>query len=145
MNHGGYVDKFIGDAVLAVFGVPVYHDDHMARAVKAAVEMRQSFNRANVAGNLLLGSIGISINSGIVVSGNIGSQVKMEYTVIGDSVNVASRLNNLAKSGEIVVSKNIYEHLKQKLQVKPLPPQKIKGKSDLVESFVILEYSDMIR
>jgi adenylate cyclase len=145
MNHGGYVDKFIGDAVLAVFGVPVYHDDHMARAVKAAVEMRQSFNKANLAGNLMLGSIGISINSGIVVSGNIGSQVKMEYTVIGDSVNVASRLNNLAKSGEIVVSKNIYEHLKQKLQVKPLPPQKIKGKSELVESFVILEYSDIIR
>jgi len=144
MKYSGYVDKFIGDAVLAVFGVPVYHHDHMARAVKAALEMRQSFNNANVANNLLLGSVGISINSGIVVSGNIGSQVKMEYTVIGDSVNVASRLNSLASSGEIVVSKNIYEHLKPKLSVKPLPPQKIKGKSDLVESFVILEYSDKV-
>ncbi len=143
MKYGGYVDKFIGDAVLAVFGVPVYHHDHMTRAVKAAVDMRQSFNSSNVANNLLLGSIGISINSGIVVSGNIGSQVKMEYTVIGDSVNVASRLNSLANSGEIVVSKNIYEHLKQKLHVKPLPPQEIKGKSDLVESFVILEYNDI--
>ena len=145
MNHGGYVDKFIGDAVLAVFGVPVYHHDHMARAVKAAIEMRQSFNSANGAKNLLLGSVGISINSGIVLSGNIGSQVKMEYTVIGDSVNVASRLNSLANSGEIVVSKNIVENLKHSLQVKPLPPQKIKGKSDLVEPFVILEYNDMDR
>jgi len=143
MNHGGYVDKFIGDAVLAVFGVPVYHQDHMARAVKAAIEMRQSFRNANVANNLLLGSVGISINSGIVVSGNIGSQVKMEYTVIGDSVNVASRLNSLANAGEIVISKNIYEHLKHHLQVKPLPPQEIKGKSELVESFVILEYNDI--
>jgi adenylate cyclase len=143
MNHGGYVDKFIGDAVLAVFGVPVYHDDHMMRAVKAAIEMQQAFSGAGAAGNMLLGSIGISINSGIVVAGNIGSQVKMEYTVIGDSVNVASRLNSLAESGEIVVSKSIYENLKASLHVKPLPPQEIKGKSHPVESFVILEFNDI--
>jgi len=143
MNHGGYVDKFIGDAVLAVFGVPVYHKDHMARAVMAAVEMQQSFKKANPKKNILLGSIGISINSGIVVSGNIGSQVKMEYTVIGDMVNVASRLNSLAQSGEIVVSENIYTHLKSKLDVTPLPPQPIKGKTDLVASFIIRGFNDM--
>jgi len=115
----------------------------MARAVMAAVEMQQSFKNANPKKNILLGSIGISINSGIVVSGNIGSQVKMEYTVIGDTVNVASRLNALAQSGEIVVSENIYEHLKSKLQVTPLPPQSIKGKTDLVAPFIIKGFNDM--
>jgi len=143
LNHGGYVDKFIGDAVLAVFGVPVYHKDHMARAVKAAIEMQQAFKNADLEKNLLLGTIGISINSGIVVSGNIGSQVKMEYTVIGDTVNVASRLNGLALAGEIVVSENIYHHLKSKLQVTPLPPQPIKGKTDLVAPFIIKGFNEM--
>ena len=143
LNHGGYVDKFIGDAVLAVFGVPVYHKDHMVRAVMAAVEMQQAFKNADPQKNLLLGSIGISINSGIVVSGNIGSQVKMEYTVIGDTVNVASRLNGLAQSGEIVVSENIYQRLKSRLQVTPLPPQPIKGKTDLVAPFIIEGFNDM--
>jgi adenylate cyclase len=143
MKHGGYVDKFIGDAVFAVFGVPVYHKDHMARAVRAAVEMQHSFKNVGAEKSILLGSIGISINSGIVVSGNIGSQVKMEYTVIGDSVNVASRLNSLAKAGEIVVSENIYEHLKENLKAKQLPSQMIKGKSEPVEPFVIIGFNDM--
>ena len=104
--------------------------------------MQRAFKNADMRKNILLGSIGISINSGIVLSGNIGSQVKMEYTVIGDSVNVASRLNALAGAGEIVVSKNIYEHLKRNLRAKPLPPQAIKGKTDLVEPFVILGFKD---
>lgn len=143
MDHGGYVDKFIGDAVLAVFGVPVYHQDHMVRAVKAALEMQHSFEKADREKNILLGFAGISINSGIVVSGNIGSQVKMEYTVIGDTVNVASRLNSLAKAGEIIVSENIYEHLKSSLQATPLPPQPIKGKTEPVSPYVIKGLNDM--
>jgi adenylate cyclase len=143
MENGGYVDKFIGDAVLAVFGVPVYHKDHMARAVKAAVEMQHLFKKADREKNILLGFAGISINSGIVVSGNIGSQVKMEYTVIGDTVNVASRLNSLAKAGEIIVSENIYKHLKSSLQATPLPPQPIKGKTEPVSPYVITGFNGM--
>ncbi len=107
-DHGGYVDKFIGDAVLGVFGVPVFHEDHVERAVKAALDMQKEFRIKGKNGNDLLQSVGIGINSGVVVSGNIGSQDKMEYTVIGDSVNVASRLNGLANPGEIIISKSVY-------------------------------------
>ena len=104
IQFGGFVDKFIGDAILGVFGVPVFRQDHVERAVRAAIYLQHKLNSSGLSGNKLLGSIGIGIDTGIIVSGNIGSQVKMEYTVIGDCVNVASRLNGLAGPGEIIIS-----------------------------------------
>jgi adenylate cyclase len=140
LEHGGYVDKFVGDAVLGVFGVPIYYADHAERAVKAAVAMQRRFQeRVSDNGNPLLSRTGIGINTGVVVSGNLGSQVKMEYTVIGDSVNVASRINNLAGPGEIMISRSIYELTKDMISVKPLPPQKLRGRSELVEVFQVLD------
>jgi adenylate cyclase len=138
LENGGYVDKFIGDAVLGVFGVPVYYEDHVKRAVKAALEMQKALNNAAQNGNKLLSSIGIAINTGIVVSGNIGSQVKMEYTVIGDSVNVASRLNGLADVGEVIISKQVYEKLKNAVVAEALPPHRIKGKPEPIETYKVL-------
>jgi adenylate cyclase len=139
LEYGGYIDKFIGDAALGVFGAPVPHADHAHRAVMAALtiqrEMQKSAGRNK---NPLLSRVGIGINTGVVVSGNLGSQVKMEYTVIGDSVNVASRLKDMAGPGEIVISKSTYEVTKDIISVKALMPQKIKGKSDLVETFQVL-------
>ena len=137
LEYGGYVDKFIGDAVLGVFGVPIPRADHAERAVKAAIAM-QSELQQQAGKNPLLSRIGIGINSGVVVSGNLGSQVKMEYTVIGDSVNVASRLKQIAGPGEIIISKSIYELMKHMISVKDLPPQEVKGKSELVEAFQVL-------
>jgi adenylate cyclase len=137
-DYGGYVDKFIGDAVLGVFGVPIYHQDHVARAVRAALDMQTKFHQEQEHGKDILQSVGIGINTGIVVSGNIGSANKMEYTVIGDSVNVASRLNGLAKSGEIIISKSVFEHLTDLLDVEALSPQAVKGKSEPVETFKVL-------
>jgi adenylate cyclase len=139
LEHGGYVDKFIGDAVLGVFGVPIGHADHAERAVKATVAMQKEFQkRAGERHNYLLPRIGIGINSGVVVSGTLGSQVKMEYTVIGDSVNIASRLNHLAGPGEIVISKSVYDQTINFVSVKALPSQPIKGKSEIVEVFQVL-------
>ncbi|MBW1693569.1 MAG: HAMP domain-containing protein [Deltaproteobacteria bacterium] len=137
-DHGGYVDKFIGDAVLGVFGVPIYHQDHVERAVKASIDMQEKFQQEKENGKDILQSVGIGINTGIVVSGNIGSANKMEYTVIGDSVNVASRLNGLAKSGEIIISKSVYDHLIDLIDVEVLSLQYIKGKSEPVETFKVL-------
>ena len=138
LDHGGYVDKFIGDAVLGVFGVPVYHKEHAERAVRASLDMQKEFQKERGKGNNLLQSVGISINSGVVVSGNIGAQVKMEYTVIGDSVNVASRLNGLAGPGEIIISKSVNENLGDMISVEELSEQYIKGKTEPIETFKLL-------
>ncbi len=141
-DHGGYVDKFIGDAVLGVFGVPVYHKDHVERGVRAAIDMQKKFMNKRNNGDSLLQSVGIGINSGVVVSGNIGSQDKMEYTVIGDTVNLAANLNSLANPGEIIITKSVYENLEDIITVKPLSPQHIKGKTKPVETFKLLSIKD---
>ncbi|MDH4247538.1 MAG: hypothetical protein OEW39_06955, partial [Deltaproteobacteria bacterium] len=91
-SEGGYVDKFIGDAVLGVFGVPETDPEHAARAVRAASFMQKKLqSKMRLRKNFLLSRVGIGINSGPLVSGTVGSKAKMEYTVIGDTVNVASR------------------------------------------------------
>jgi adenylate cyclase len=138
LEHGGYVDKFVGDGVFGVFGVPVYHKDHVERGVRAAIDMQVALRKAAKNGNELLSLIGIGINTGEVVSGNIGSQVKMEYTVVGDSVNIASRLNGFAGPGDVIISKEIYERLKGMIAVEALPPHEIKGRSEPMESFKVL-------
>ena len=142
VRHGGYVDKFMGDAVLGIFGVPVYRKDHVERAVRAAIYLQNELKKANNNDNKLLTSIGIGIDSGVVVSGNIGSQVKMEYTVIGDSVNVASRLNAFAGPGEVIISNTVYEQLKDMIEVEAFPLQEIKGKSEPVEIFKVLSIEE---
>lgn len=139
-EYGGYVDKFIGDAVLAVFGVPIPQEDHIECAVKAAFDMQVKLKAASRNGNNLLAAVGIGINSGVVVAGNIGSHERMEYTVIGDSVNLASRMNGFAGSGEVIISKNIYEHLSNRIEAKALPPQQIKGKSGTFELFRVTRF-----
>lgn len=141
-NNGGYVDKFIGDAVLGVFGVPVYHENHVERAVRAAIDMQKEFQKERETNNSLLQSIGIGINSGVVVSGNIGSSSKMEYTVIGDCVNVASHLSALAKSGEIIISKSVYVILSDIIKVGEFSPQYIKGKTEPIETFKVLSIKE---
>jgi adenylate cyclase len=141
LDHGGYVDKFIGDAVLGVFGAPVHREDHIERAVNAAMQMQESFaRRAKETGHYVCGHIGVALHSGEVVSGNIGSEVKMEYTVIGDHVNLASRLNGLAESGEIVISETVYSAVADRFQVEDMPAATLKGKSKPVKVFKITGY-----
>jgi adenylate cyclase len=143
LKHHGYVDKFIGDAVLGVFGIPVYHSDHEESAVRACMEMQDTFKKiASEGGNRLLSSVGISINAGLVVSGNIGSQAKMEYTVIGDAVNLASRINGFAEAGEVIIGETIFEKVTDKLDTIALPPAVIKGKSELVRTYKVLGFHE---
>lgn len=138
IKYGGYVDKFIGDAVMGVFGVPVFRQDHVERAVRAAIFLQDELRRESQHGNKLLSAVGISIHSGDVVAGNVGSQSKMEYTVIGDSVNLTSRLNAFAGPGEVVVSRQVKEAMGAMIEVHVVGPQTVKGKVEPIEVFKIV-------
>ncbi len=135
MDYGGYLDKFIGDGVLGVFGVPVFRKDHVERAVRTALDLKEQLHMHSIHGNPLLSSVGIGIHTGPIVSGNIGSQVKMEYTVIGDTVNLASRLSELAAPGEVLVTEAVYDRLRALVCAEPAGTRTIKGKIAPVETW----------
>jgi adenylate cyclase len=142
MEQGGYIDKFIGDSVLAVFGIPAHQQNHQKRCVQAAIFMQQELSRAARNGNPLLHSIGIGIASGVVVAGNIGSPLRMEYTVIGDCVNVASYLCSFAESSEIIIDGYTEEKLEDGVEVTPLVSQQIKGRKGLVRVYRVLGFKE---
>ncbi len=100
-KHGGVIDKFIGDAIMAIFGAPVHQPDHAMRAIKCAREMHvalEKLNRELADENLSLIGMGVGVHTGEVVAGNMGSENRLNYTVIGDTVNVAARLESETKS-----------------------------------------------
>jgi len=101
--------------------------------------MMQLFQKERPQKSELLQAVGIGINAGVVVSGNIGSQDKMEYTVIGDTVNVASRLNGLAGPGDIIISKSVCQAVGNLFRVEALPPQRIKGRAEPIEVYKVLD------
>ena len=143
--HGGIVDKFIGDAVMGLFGVPIATETHAEQCVRACMAMQKEFLAASKrSGNEILAKVGIGVNTGPLVSGNLGSQVKMEYTVIGDAVNTASRINHLAKGGDVVISKTTYEPIRNLVTVEELEPQQVKGKSEPVLVYRVLTIREPI-
>jgi class 3 adenylate cyclase/HAMP domain-containing protein len=120
MNRNGIVDKYIGDAIMAFWGAPVQQDDDALQAVLAALEMigaLDSFNEAQRRFGLKEFRIGVGINYGLATVGNIGSERKMDYTVIGDNVNLASRMDGLTKTyhAELLITQSLYEKLQEPL------------------------------
>jgi len=138
-RHRGYIDKFIGDCVMVVFGSPIPFEDHAVQAAKAACEMQErlvGFNLNRPADSQI--AIGIGINTGTVVAGNLGSFQKMEYAVIGDNVNIASRLCSAAAKGDIIISKSCYEEIRDHdFSTTPLEPIKVKGKAELLDIYAL--------
>jgi adenylate cyclase len=132
-KYSGTLDKFVGDEIIGLFGAPIAIDDAPFKAVACAIAMLQGleeFNRTRASENQAPIRIGIGINTGNVITGSIGSTRALQYTAIGDAMNVASRLVNVAGSGEIIISENTYRHVAGRVEAAQLPPVKVKGKAE---------------
>ncbi len=141
-KYNGTLDKIIGDALMVIYGAPLGSDNDVERALLTAIEMQQKLEELNVSRkkkNQLPLEIGIGLNTGKVISGNIGSKVQMNYTVIGDAVNLSSRLCSYAKAGQIIVSESVYSALKDNssFAFKALAPILVKGKEKPVSVFEV--------
>ena len=139
-DNGGMLDKYIGDAVMAVFGAPISKGNDAANAVKAAVELQRllvEMNRDAVARGWPELEVGIGINTGIVTAGNIGSPRRLDYTVIGDAVNTASRLMSNAKGFQIIISESTEADIGKKWKRDQMPPLTVKGRKQQVNVFEV--------
>ncbi len=144
-REGGMLDKFIGDAIMAAFGIPVLHDDDEDRAVRAAIGMINAlleWNKGRISKGQPAIDMGIGLNTDIVVSGNIGSPKRMDYTVIGDGVNLAARLESACKqySARIIISANTVKKLKGTYRIRNIDDVVVKGKTEPVGIYEVLDY-----
>lgn len=139
-NNGGTLDKFIGDATMAIYNAPLDLVDHAFYAIKTAWEMKQG------AENLMkkiqekygrMVQFGIGVNTGYAIVGNIGSNERMDYTAIGDTVNTSARLESNAKAGQILISKETYELVKDKVLATSLGGLKVKGKTEELDVYQV--------
>jgi adenylate cyclase len=138
-EHDGTLDKFIGDAILAVFGAPFEQPDHATKAVAAALAMQRELIKANAEHPDRPLRMRIAINSGRALTGDIGSPKRREFTVLGDVVNTASRLEStVAKPDQIVISKNTLEKIGNAFQVQPLGGVKLRGRDTELEVFEVV-------
>ncbi len=134
MHHGGVIDKYIGDAIMAFFGAPVKHHDDALQALQAALEMQQALDTFNDEQEKIgkpRFNTGIGINYGVVTVGNIGSEKKMDYTIIGDMVNLGSRLEGLTKyyHQKVIFSESVYRKVKSDLKCRMVDKVVVKGKT----------------
>ncbi|PYK67332.1 MAG: hypothetical protein DME45_10395, partial [Verrucomicrobia bacterium] len=131
-KYDGTIDKFIGDEIMALFGAPVAHEDDAERALRAALEMMDVIAAFNGANGTELG-LHTGINTGLVVAGQIGGHDRRDYSVMGDAVNLAARLEDASPVGEIFVGPATYRLTKQLFDFEPVPPLTLKGKEAPVE------------
>jgi adenylate cyclase len=132
-KYEGTLDKFVGDEIVALFGAPVARPQAELKAVQCALDMMKvlsEFNRTRLSEGLHEIKIGIGINTGMVVTGAIGSSRALQYTAIGDAVNTASRLCSVAEPGQIILSEATYRKVQSEVAAIPLPPVRVKGKTD---------------
>jgi adenylate cyclase len=142
-QHGGLVLQFIGDEIEAVFGAPVPAADHARRAVRAALDMRarlSAFNAPREAAGRKPLHHGIGVHTGTVLAGNIGSGERLSYALVGDAVNLASRIQDLTKTAgaDILISATTRAALDGGVAVTPLPAARVKGRSAEVEVFAVV-------
>ena len=144
-EQGGILDKFIGDAIMAAFGLPVTFDDDEDRSLKASINMINrlwAWNREREKAGILPLEMGIGLNTDNVVAGNIGSEKRMDYTMIGDGVNLAARLESACKqyNARILISDYTFKKLKGTYRIRYIDDVIVKGKTEPVGIHEVLDY-----
>jgi class 3 adenylate cyclase len=144
-KHNGTLDKLMGDGMLALFGAPIVHDDDPLRSVRSAIDMISALAQFNIENSHKQWpqlSVSIGINTGEVVAGYIGSEDHLNYTAIGDAVNVAQRIQTLAGNNEIFISRTVRDEISERTaeidglkELVLLPAQKVKGKEEAIELY----------
>lgn len=137
-RYGGTLDKYVGDEIIGLFGAPVPLPDASERAVRCGLEMQRAleeFNRVRESNGMEAIHVGIGINSGPVIAGAIGSSRTLQYTVIGDAVNIASRLCSVAKTGEVIISEYTMSLVESAVVAEAREPVVVKGKSKALQIF----------
>ncbi len=138
--HDGTLDKYLGDGLLAIFGAPLAQPDHAERAIRTALLMQRILEEGSLtgpSGERL--EMRIGINSGMAVVGDIGSPTRKDYTVVGDAINVASRLeSSVAEPGQIVIGPATYELCRHSFQLEPLPEIQLKGKQQRIRPYLVV-------
>jgi adenylate cyclase len=138
-DHEGTLDKYLGDGLMAVFGAPIVKNDDAERAIQAAKIMRKELVKMMENPSLEKKfKMRIGINTGKVVAGNIGSPKRLDYTVIGDAVNIAFRLESIAQPNQILIGENTYQKVKGKFNINKIGSRMLKGKSKEVMVYEVL-------
>ena len=142
LEHGATVDKYLGDAILAYFGAPIESPEHPERAVAAAIAVQRSVEERNKTSNeegpFRRLELGIGIQTGSVIVGDIGTELKRNYTIIGDPVNVAERLQKLARPGEIMLTRDVADHLGNRVGLESQGIRSLEGRDESVEVFRVV-------
>ena len=147
-KHGGTVDKYEGDAIMAFFGEPVHYEDHAVRALRAAMDMRKALAELQAQwskeGRSTQIEMGVGINSGEVFVGLLGSEQRINYTVIGDNVNLASRLQDLTKTyaWPVLISESTYQQVKDEFETEFADAVTVKGKTQSVNVYKVIGWKD---
>jgi len=146
LKNGGMVNKFGGDSILAIWNTPTPCEEHALHATRAAIEAQRQIERVQRDDESLPAmSFGIGINTGEVVAGNMGSEDRLEYSVIGDTVNVAAKLTGAAEGGKVWVSARTLELISEHVTADPLEPLVVKGKRDPIEAYEIVDLRELYR
>ena len=135
-KYNGTLDKIVGDELMVLYGVPLKHPNDTENAIKTSIEMfarLDKFNERIVKDGFEPFKIGIGINKGKAVSGNIGSEQQMNYTVIGDTINLGARLCSNARSGQVLISRSVKENISDNYDFKKIPSIEVKGKAKPIE------------
>jgi len=138
-DYEGTIDKFIGDSIMLVFGAPTEQEDQELRAVRCAIDIQKKvadINQGTVDKTPI--NIGIGINTGEVIAGCLGSDRRMDYTVLGDVVNIAARLESKASAGQILISHDTFQAVRDYISCQSIGNLSLKGKSQLLEAFEVL-------